>query len=462
MKPSTAPALQVARLPLIRSKALSRRALLRGSLGAFAATIALPPLEAMLNTHGDAYADGEPLPARFGLWFWGNGVRPEHWTPTGEGTSWVSSAELAPLERHRAQLSVISGCTIHTGTHPHHAGMTGVMTGSPLHQVGVTRDTIVSTFAGPSLDVIASNRLEGQTPFRSLEVGICRFRGTDEGTTFQHLSHNGPNNPNPAEYVPRRLFERLFSAPLSAQLNEARRSVLDVVHGQIGRLQGRLGSADRIRLDQHLSSIRAIEQQLSAERGICERPETPVNPNDINGQEQIEAQNEVMSSLLATALSCDLTRVFSVLFSTCGAGTVYWQAGANNGLHLTTHDEALTGSPATQQVVHEATMFKMRQLARFLDQMKEIPLGAGTLLDQCSILCTTEHSDGRTHSYEDFPLLIAGLGGGRLRGGLHYRSRSRESVTKVGLTALRGAGLEIPSFGSEAGFTTEAIESLLS
>lgn len=452
---------RLSQAPLVLSRPLNRRVLLRGALGAFGTSIALPPLEAMLNTHGEAYADGDPFPTRFGLWFWGNGVRPEHWIPTGEGSQWIASAELAPLERHRAELSIISGCTIHTGTHPHHAGMTGVMTGSPLQQVGVTRDTIVSTFAGPSLDVIASSILGNQTPFRSLELGICRFRGTDEGTTFQHLSHNGPNNPNPSEYAPRRVFERLFSAPLSAQLNDARRSVLDLVNTQVGRLQQRLGSADRIRLDQHLSSIRAIEQRLSTEINACERPDMPLNPSDINGQEQIETQNELMSALLATALSCDLTRVFSVLFSTCGAGTVYWQAGASNGLHLTTHDEPLSGNPSTQPTVHEATIFKMNQLARFLDHLKDIQLGASTLLDHCSILCTTEHTDGRTHSYEDFPLLIAGLGSGRLRGGLHYRSSSRESVTKAGLTALRGAGLEVPTFGTEAGFTNETIGALM-
>jgi len=448
--------------PLIRSTPIPRRTLLRGALGAFGASIALPPLEALLNPHGDAYADGHELPTPFGLWFWGNGVRPELWVPQGEGPAWVASEELAPLEAHRAQLSVISGCTIHTGTHAHHAGMTGVMTGAPLYQVGVTRDTIVSTFAGPSLDVLAAQAFEGQAPFRSLELGVCRFRGTDEGTTFQHLSHNGPNNPNPAEYNPRQLFERLFSAPLSAQLNSARRSVLDLVRGQVSRLQPRLGAADRIRLDQHLSSIRAVELRLSDFEGSCARPESPLTPSDINGQEQIELQNELMSELLATALSCDLTRVFSILFSTCGAGTVYWQAGASDGLHLITHDEPLTGSPATQATVHQATIFKMRQLSRFLDALKSRQVGDGTLLDRCSILCTTEHADGRTHSYEDFPLLIAGLGGGRLRGGLHYRSSSRESVTKAGLTALRAAGVELPSFGVGAGQTSESIEALWS
>ena len=39
------------------------------------------------------------------------------------------------------------------------------------------------------------------------------------------------------------------------------------------------------------------------------------------------------------ALACDLTRVFSLLFSTAGCGTVFWNVGATNGLHQINHDE---------------------------------------------------------------------------------------------------------------------------
>jgi len=438
------PATQLTRLP-----PLSRRAALRGALGALTAAVALPPLEAMLNLHGDALADGAPLPTPFGVWFWGNGVRPERWIPMGLADQWSPSEELTPLAPHRSHLSVLTGLTLKTGTHPHHAGMTGVMTGMPLHKVGDVRDTIISTFAGPSLDVLAARHFEGQAPFR-----------TDEGTTFQHLSHNGPNNPNPSEYSPRAVFDRLFSLPTDAERLLARRSVLDVVRGQAARLQRRLGGADRARVEQHLDSLRALELRLSASPSSCATPPAPGDVYDVNGQEQIEEQNRLMSDLLTVALACDLTRVFSVQFSTCGSGVVMWQAGATDGLHLTTHIEPLTGAPATQQVVHRATTFTMSQLSYLLGRLRETRVGASDLLTQSSILCTTEHTDGHTHSYADFPMMIAGLGGGRLRGDYVYRSFAGESVTKGGLTALRAAGVAVEGFGAEAGWTTETIGAL--
>lgn len=450
------------RAPLSPSSALNRRQVLRGMMGGSMVSVALPVLEGMLNDHGDAFAQGAPIPTRFGLWFWGNGVRPERWLPqgVGEGNAWQLSEELAPLQAYKSKLSALSGYTIRTGTHPHHAGMTGVMTGRPLHQVGVTRDTIISTFDGPSLDMIAAAQLEGQTPFRSLEVGVTRFRGTDEGTTFQHLSHNGPNNPNPSEYGAISVFNRLFVGNASIDDFNARRSVLDAVMGQFSRLRPRLGANDRRRIDQHFESIRALELRLAAEPISCAIPEEPGSYPDQNGQEQIEAKNEVMSELVALALACDLTRVFSVQFSTCGSGVIVHAAGATDGLHRTTHDEPMSGTPSTQPIVHAATTFTMRQLATFLGKLEQSPMGSGTLLDHCAIACTTEHTDGRLHRYEDFPFLIAGLGGGRLRGNVHHRGNGSESITKAGLTTLRAAGLNMASFGSEDGYTEQSISAL--
>ena len=441
---------------------LSRRQVLRGLIGGSAVSISLPTLEGMLNDHGDAYAQGMPIPTRFGLWFWGNGVRPELWVPqnTGRGAQWQLSEELAPLQRHKSKLSTLSGYTIKTGTHAHHAGMTGVMTGRPLHQVGVTRDTIVSTFDGPSLDMIAATQLEGQSPFRSLELGVTRFTGTDEGTTFQHLSHNGPNNPNPSEYNAQAVFRRLFGGESQVSDINARRSVLDAVMGQFSRLKPKLSQNDRRRLDQHFESIRTLELRLAAEPSLCSIPEEPGGYPDQNGLEELEAKNTVMSELMALALACDLTRVFSVQFSTCGSGVIIHPAGATDGLHRTCHDEPMSGSPSTQQVVHGATVYTMHQLSIFLDKLDEISMGAGSLLDYCSIACTTEHTDGRLHRYEDFPFLIAGLGGGRLRGNVHHRGNGQESITQGGLTALRSAGLNIPSFGTENGYTESSISAL--
>jgi hypothetical protein len=440
----------------LKKTAMKRRTFLRGALlGGATVAVGLPLLETMLNDGGTALADGAEIPTRFGVWFWGNGVRPEHWVPSATGVDYPLSAELAPLAGVKSHLSVISGCEIKTATHPHHSGMTGIMTGQRYFQNGTTRDTIVSTFAGPSVDQIAAAHYEGQTPFRSLEFGITRFRGTDEGTTFQHLSHNGPNNPNPSEYSPSAMYARLFALPVESQVVAARRSVLDGVMGQITELESRVGRSDRARLEQHFESVRTLERRLATGPSVCATPENPGDFGDVGGNEPIEQQNRAMSDLCAVALACDMTRAFSMFFSTAGSGVIMWPVGATNSLHQINHDQ-----PAPFATVHAATTYTMEQFAYFLERLRDTPEGAGSLLDNVSILGTTELTEGWTHSNANFPILVAGRGGGRLRGNVHYRSESAHNTSHGVLTALRGGGVPAASFGVDTGYVTDSFSEL--
>lgn len=440
--------------------AMDRRAVLRGVLAGGSVAVGLPLLESMLNGHGDALATGAPLPDRFGVWYWGNGVRPDAWRPAG-GQNWSPSPGLEPLRDLVPYVSVLTGFGTKTPYWAHHSGITAILTGAPYYQLGTTRDTIVSTFGRQSVDQDAADALGGSTAFRSVEVGVCRFTGTDEGTSFQHLSHNGPNNPNPSEYSPSALYRRLFSAPSTPELDTVRLSVLDGVKDQIGRLQSRVGVRDRERLDQHLESIRTLEQRLEALPTECDPGSEPSDVPDVSGLEQIEEKNTVMVDLIALALACDLTRVFSFQYSVCGGGTVFWQVGMTDGLHSQTHLE-----PPPQPLVQAEVVFSMERLGELLRKLRDTPDGRGNLLDTCSLLCTSEHSDGYTHSQDEFPILIAGKGNGRLRGGLHYRAPTanlgvQRNTSDAVLTALHGAGVTLPEWGVDAGRTTSVVSEVL-
>ena len=58
----------------------------------------------------------------------------------------------------------------------------------------------------------------------------------------------------------------------------------------------RLGQRDRIRLERHFEH-RTLEMRLARNAQVCERPEVPENYPDIEGREQIEVKNAVMSEL---------------------------------------------------------------------------------------------------------------------------------------------------------------------
>ena len=90
-------------------KPITRRDVLRGMLGGAAVSVGLPPLEAMFNVSGTAYAAGGGFPLRFGLFFWGNGNLPDKWTPIDEGADWTLSEQLMPLSDVKDLVTVVTG-----------------------------------------------------------------------------------------------------------------------------------------------------------------------------------------------------------------------------------------------------------------------------------------------------------------------------------------------------------------
>ena len=138
-----------------------------------------------------------------------------------------------------------------------------------------------------------------------------------------------------------------------------------------------------------------------------------------------------------------------------GSGVIVWPAGARNSLHQMCHDEA-----APQPTVHATVVYTMERLADFLNRLKQIPEGDGNLLDHCSILCTTELSEGNVHSNDEFPILIAGKGSGRLKGDWHHRGRGKPNTSHAVLTALRAGGVPAPTFGDGPGLVGDSIGEL--
>jgi hypothetical protein len=450
------------------SMKLDRRSLLRGALAGAATSVALPALEAMLNGNGTALADGRALPRRLGVFFWGNGVRHRFWIPRERGKDWMLSEELEPLAPVKSYINVVTGMNVKTGNEQgHHAGTVGVLSGSPMFSQPHPSSAYASTFSAPSIDQVAAAVIGRSTRFRSLEVGVSRRMTENEGTTLLYLSHRGPDSPNPPEYDPGRVFDRLFGAagrpgtgPEGGSALQAARlvgkSVLDVVAEDAGALRGKVGASDKRRLDQHMDDIRDIERRVAEDwrrPARCQPGQFPGDFREVNGQEPLARLNEAQSRLVALALACDLTRVFSFMFSGSVGLTVYWQVGEDQVHHQMTHDE-----PGDQPLVHAATVFIMSQFAQLLQTLKATPDGAGNLLDSSVVLASSDTADGREHTLEDYPLVVAGRAGGALAyPGIHHRSDKGDNASKVLLTVLRAAGLRLPTFGNKGGKVEESL-----
>lgn len=432
--------------------AFNRRTFLRGVLGGTAVAVGLPFLELFSGKGHVAHAAADGFPGRFLLFFWGNGMLPDYWIPEATGPDWELTPQLAGLANVKSDVSVLTGFEVKVpNDDAHSSGPAGLLSGHPLY-----KETGDNTFAGPSLDQVLATAIGGETLYRSVEVG------TQPGVGG--LSHNGPASKNPPESDPAAVFERLFGPTFTAPGEDPiidprlglRRSVLDAVMEDAVRLDDRLGSADKLRLEQHMSAVRDLEKRIARleedppSLAACDRPDEPGPLPDIDGRTQMSARTRVLADLSAMAMACDLTRVMSIWYSDPVSNVLY--EGASAGHHQLTHDE-----PGEQPEVNAIVTEMVSDFAYLLEAMRAIPEGEGTLLDHSIVLGTSDVSYGRTHQIDEYPLLLGGRGCGALQTGFHYRSETQENAGNVPLSILRALGVPAASYGSEAAYTTDGL-----
>jgi hypothetical protein len=435
-------------------RALDRRTLLRGVVQGTVVGLALPPLEAMLNAHGTAFANGTPFPKRFGTWFFGNGVRPARFFPRTTGRDWELTPGTMPLAPVKPYINIISGTNCPAPGGAHHSGQAGMLSGQ--EPTMLANDG--STFKRPSIDYTISRQWRGQTRFDLVNLAVHQEHRYQRGTPG-HISHNGASF-NPNETSVGRLYDRFFGGGLPRPATggagvdaakaraAARAKVLDAVLADEKDLRKRVSVEDRQRLDKHLEGLVALQRRLrdleaSGMDGgpmACGKAARPTGDYP-QRNDALAPRNQAFAEVLAMALACDLTRVFSYQHHTWYS-PVFREAGNSGQQHALTHDE-----PGDQPQVHASTVFVMKQFATFVSALQAVKEGAGSLLDNSLVLAVTEVCEGRTHSKNNMPVLTAGAAGRTLKTGLHVRAAGVSSY-RIHVTCFRALGLPFESFGS--------------
>lgn len=452
---------------------LDRRTFLRGAIAGTTVALALPPLEAMIGpTTATSLAAQPSQRPFFGVFYWANGL-PWHaghggeqagsggqdmWTPAQQGKGYTPSALLAPLARH--QVNVATGLTPHTEIPAQPPGqgdghMRGFMvnlTGDRPRSEGFQHSAHALTALRPSLDQLVAKHpdfygAQDKPRFRSLEVGVSEARFHEYGH-WNAISYNGPDSLNLPLLKPTQLYDRLFGMGLEDQRAGLRRAkLLDAVLEDSQALKQRLGAQDKQRLEAHLEHVRALQERVSSSAVSCEQPARPADTGDLL------QKTEVMAQLLATAIQCDLTRVFSFMLTSPASTHVFDHLGVPDGMHKTCHD-------GHWERVKNITHYQMQLMAKFLDAFDQEAPDGSRLLDRGCIFATSEYGEGWKHSVSELPALLIGGACGRLARGVHTREPGG-NISKVQLTALQALGLPFEEFGFNGGQTRDTISGFL-
>lgn len=450
---------------VLKKLKMSRRHALRGVVSGASVAMWLPILDAMTDDNGEAFAQGGALPVSFGVWFWGNGYQRADWTPsdTGQGNDWQLTTNLEAFAPVKSKMNLITGMNMFGGEFAGHGpGAMYVLAGGNHARAGSVAEIDygeygyeqpTSTQSAPTIDQVAADFLQDQeaAPFKSLETGTLPYTGMAMGTISTSLAHRGPYDVLPPERDPSRLYDRLFgnsetppgTLP-SSVVTELRRSSLDAVTADVNRLKLQVGAVDAARLDSHFESLREVENRLAAmaDPNECATPTQP-GTIDIDNKMQVGERNQVINSLVVAALACNLTRVYSHMWSGARDDNTYPIIDIDDEHHSLTHAQA-----AGNRVASVIERYIMEQYADLIIQMDNTSIGAGTLLDHTINLGVTDVTNPANHRHSDYHSFVFGGGGGKIAGDQHLRFEGSRKLTELHLTVFKALGLPMTEWGN--------------
>lgn len=410
-------------------KSLSRRHLLTGA----GVALGLPLLEAMLPRGvRSASADTTKPPRRVVFLYTPDGIQVDRWkvpvtaASTKLTPSLVSSSTLS--EFARPENNVLDRCLFIEGV-PMSSAMDprNPAQGHP----GGTTAMFTGGWAGPGSDYSGGNgKGAGPCEYESIDQVLARLAGgttrfpamyagvhvLDNSVARRMFFAKGQTSITP-EVDPAKILNTMFSSvdPKAAAAAKAQTEesayLLDAVQSDYKRLRCQVGSADRQRLDQHLTQVQDLLKrvQLVGTGPACALPNVDpgLEPDDFA---QTPALTGAMMDLIAMAFACDLTRVvgFELQAGDGDDSAVYSWLGQTSGYHTLSH---LVGNNAADQL-EQADRWRAQQimgLVKRLQSMKEVD--GSTVFDNTTILWASEIGRGWVHDYDDVVFTIVGGGG---------------------------------------------------
>ena len=434
----------------ITRRTLPRRTFLRG----MGTAVALPFLDAM--TPALAKPAAGKAPVRMAFVYVPNGMDMRHWNMDTRGSLGILRRPWR-ARAHKNDILVLGTSRQHGTRAARRRGRSRRCSGSYLTGVQVKK-SVRDIRAAVSMDQLVADQI-GKRRVASLEVarrlatgGRLRLRLFVR--VHQQFAWRSETQPLPPILDPRALFERLFGdgAELSLEARTQRRidrrSILDFITEDTRALHGNLGPTDQRKLDEYLSSIRQIEEQLKR----AEQENAQVDP----GMEKpygipsdFAEHFRLMTDMITVAFQADLTRVVTFLVTREGTSRAYREIGIPDGHHPLTHHRNIVEQ---MDKVAKINYYQMEQFSTWVGKLKAAQEGNGSLLDNSMIVYGAGLSDGNQHTHHDLPTLIAGHGGDNfIKTGRRVVYRKETPMCNLFLTMMDRMGTKMDHFGDATG-----------
>jgi len=403
-------------------------------------------LIAIENSHGAAGSNA-----------WG--ATQNFWAPADVGKNFdLSPSSLAPLERYRDQLTIVSNTDVKMAEafSPKEIGGDHFRSSATFLTQAHPKQTEGSDVrVGVSMDQIFAQRFGQDTPIPSMQLcieNIDQAGGCSYGYACVYtdtISWASDTTPLPMIRDPRAAFDQLFGAggtpEARAQRRRSHASILDWVTGEAARIRRNLPAEDRIRMERYLEHVRELErriQKIEAQNTSGGERELPGAPAGV--PDSYTDHVKLMFDLQALAFQSDITRVFTLKMSRDVSGRVFPETEVNNGFHSQSHS---TGEKGVRDFA-KINQYHVSLLPYLLDRLSEYTEDGTSLLDKTMVAYGSPMGDGNLHNHRRVPFILLGKANGQLEGGAHLKAPDGTPLANVMLTMLHKLGIDdIDSFG---------------
>ena len=414
---------------------IPKRTFLRG----IGVSLALPAFESLGANNSPSTTGEAPAAKRFVCVAPTYGVYPGGFYPSSAGSDYEMPEVLATMERHRKDMSVVTGLD-HPGVGGGHGCSNTFLNGINIHNARKDPAKL------ESLDQRLAREIGKPHRFPSLTLGSGGISWTRAGVRI-------PSNPSPE-----RLFNELFLEDSAKQKAQTKKhfqqdgSILDALLEDSKRLSKELAAQDRDKLDQYLTSVRGVEEKLQRRQGWIDRPKPKAQGNpfaeDADGYAPdltYPLNMSVFYDVMALALQSDSTRV--ITYSIPGGNGLYPFEGITKGYHQLTHHGK--NSPLVSELMIIEKFFAS-EFARFLDLLKETKDAEGNpLLDSTIAMFGSGMGNASSHSSRNLPMVLAG--GGFQHGKHHDFRENKRPMSDLYVSVLQKLGVESDQFATSTG-----------
>ena len=216
----------------------------------------------------------------------------------------------------------------------------------------------------------------------------------------------------------------------------------------MARLQRKLGPGDRAKLSQYLDSVREVERRIQRAEAKTGDNRLPDLDRPVSAPSAYADHARLMFDLQVLALQGDVTRVITFQLARETSTRTYPEIGVRDPHHPISHHG---NDPEKIAKIARINQFHVSLFVYFLEKLKATPEGNGSLLDQVLYLYGSGMGNPNVHDHVNLPILVAGGGADKVKGGRHIKYAEPTPMANLHLTLLESVGVHLDSFADSTG-----------